>query len=575
MQNQRKAFWRRVVLSILSAVVTVATCGLAPWCQAGGGPENVFLLVNSASDDSLTIANHYIDLRKIPAGNVFYLKYTGNLAAIKGDKFRELILTPAVKEIARRGLSGQIDYLVYSCDFPWRVDFKNPAAQANNSAKPVRASLTAASYLGAFVMGNRPEMFSLSSNFYFSLPQSGLTMSRGFRSQYRWSVGGKRAGTKGITYLLSAMLGVTNGRGNSVEEILYYLRRSSEADGTLPKGTVYFVQSGDLRSKTRHDRFPAAARELQLAGVQAEIMEGRFPLGKLNIIGATTGKAQLKVAQSGSRLLPGAFCDNLTSTGGVFRIPQKPPGQTCVSEFLRLGAAGACGTIFEPRAVWQKFPLPQIHVHYARGCSLAEAFYQSVSGPYQQILVGDPLCMPWAISPQVGVGDLTDGATIRDVVTIVPATHVVKPQGVASYELFVDGKRLQRCKPAGQFSLNTKALADGYHELRVVAVENTPIETQGRWIGQVIVKNGRDAVQLSLNESTLAKDMKQITLKVVSTTKDSVIVLHNGRELGRVSEGTGRVQVRKNLLGSGPVVLVAQAEGSPGLRSRPLRIELP
>ena len=40
---------------------------------AGGGPENVLVVVNADSISSKTIANHYIRLRKIPATNVVYL----------------------------------------------------------------------------------------------------------------------------------------------------------------------------------------------------------------------------------------------------------------------------------------------------------------------------------------------------------------------------------------------------------------------------------------------------------------------------------------------------------------------
>ena len=50
----------------------------------------------------------------------------------------------------------------------------------------------------------------------------------------------------------------------------------------------------------------------------------------------------------------------------------------------------------EPLNFWQKFPVPAMHVHYAAGCSLAEAFYQSLAGPWQTLVVGDPLARPYA-----------------------------------------------------------------------------------------------------------------------------------------------------------------------------------
>ena len=118
-------------------------------------------------------------------------------------------------------------------------------------------------------------------------------------------------------------------------------------------------------------------------------------------------------------------------------------------------------------------------------------------------------------------------------------------------------------------------MADGFHELRVVATDNTAIETQGRWIGEVIVKNGLDAVQLSVAETQLTKGMEFLTVSVASSRKDSVTVLHNDREVGSVAQGSGMVRIAVKTLGAGPVVLVAKSEGEPGLRSRPKRVVLP
>ena len=75
------------------------------------------------------------------------------------------------------------------------------------------------------------------------------------------------------------MLGVTAGRGNSLDEILRYLERSATADGTHPKKTIYLVRNDDVRSKVRHDLFPTVVGELAKLGVAAEILEGTVPLG--------------------------------------------------------------------------------------------------------------------------------------------------------------------------------------------------------------------------------------------------------------------------------------------------------
>src|SRR4029079_4953697 len=68
-----------------------------PHAWAGGGPENVLLLGNSNSDDSRTIANHYINIRKIPPNNVLYIDWKGSLSAAQGDNFRDKIILPTLK----------------------------------------------------------------------------------------------------------------------------------------------------------------------------------------------------------------------------------------------------------------------------------------------------------------------------------------------------------------------------------------------------------------------------------------------------------------------------------------------
>ena len=569
---------RKLGQRLLSLLIAILAGWGSEGCLAGGGPENVFLVVNSASRDSITVANHYVDLRQIPPQNIFYIPWKRSLAVTRGSTFRREILLPALEELDRRKLGGQVDYLIYSCDFPWRITFAKdfPKEKFPRQLSPI-ASLTASTYLWSFAKDMRKEMFGLNTNFYFSPQRAGITHTRGFRMRYFWNPEGRRTtSAKGLPYLLSTMLGVTEGRGNSVKEIVRYLESASKADGTKPGGVIYYVKNKSPRSTPRHDLFPQAVGALALLGVHGEIVDGQFIKHKSQVMGVTCGAPILSIAQSGCLFKPGALGDNLTSAGGNLLVRKlKGPGQTPLTEFLRFGAAGACGTVVEPMNFPQKFPSPFLHVHYARGCSLAEAFYQSIAGPYQQLIVGDPLCQPWADPPKVAVEGVQDGARVSKQLSITPSAETSEPKAVAYFDLFVDGKRLLRSQPGGQFPLDTTSLADGFHELRVVATERTAIETQGRWVGQIRVKNGLDALQLLVDQRQLAKGMEYLPVRVASSRKEAVTISHNGREVGTVAGGSGKVAIATKILGAGPVTLHARSEGDPGLRSRPLRIILP
>lgn len=549
-------------------LVVAAIGGMASASQAGGGPQNVFLVVNAGSEASRTVANHYIDLRKIPSNNVFYLKYRGNKVAVRGSQFRERILSPILGEILKRGLGNQIDYIVYSCDFPWRVDFRKDYSEEKfpRHLTPV-ASLTSATYLYVFVEQKRKELFGLANNLYSSPPNDLVVVSRAFRSSYRWTVGGRRAGQDGLPYMLSAMLGVNSIPGNTVDEIAWYLERSAQADGTAPKGNIYFAVNNDVRSKTRDATFQSAVRAIQLAGVEAEIIQDTFPQYKQNVAGVTSGYANVDPAGSHSRILPGAFCDNLTSSGGQF-LPEKK--QTLITEFLKMGAGGACGTVVEPLALPQKFPNSTLHVHYVHGCSMAESFYQSVAGPFQQILLGDPLCQPWAKRPKITVIGAKANSFVKDTIELIPSAELAQGS-ISSFQLFVDGTLVTSCAPGERFRLDTTQLADGYHELRVIGTENSPIEVQGQWIADVIVKNGMDALQLRVDEKS-AETSGPLNVQVTSTKEANITVYAGGVELGQVKGNTGSLAVDKTLTGAGPVTLYAIVDGDVRLRSQRVRV---
>jgi hypothetical protein len=568
---------------------------------AGGGPENVLLVVNPASPDSLAVANYYQQWRQIPPGNVFYLPWPPERPEIVVDDFRSQILKPILEAIRARRLSGQIDYVVYSCDFPWVVntdsDFKEfrkeawfteagksspkdakgaikPDAYKANMMDPrtVAGSLTGMTYLEQLTMEPQSDYLALISNYYFRAPEQKKLPTLGFRGTWQFGPDGEIVRENGRRYLLAAMLGATYGRGNTREEILQYLQRSAAADGTHPRGTIYFMRNSDIRSEVRQKLFPAAVEELKKLGVRGEILGGNIPLERPDVQGVMMGVSDFSWKNSKSVLLPGAVGDNLTSYGGILT---PTTGQTPLSEFLRYGAAGSAGTVIEPFVLGDlpyqaKFPVPALFVHYARGCTLAEAYYQAVASPYQLLIVGDPLCRPWARIPQVKASGAAPGAKVKG--TIVLRPEAVFPGGGTAdhFELFVNGSRAVRCKPGETLSLDTRLLPDGWNELRVVAVESGPIQTQGRAIFAVQTENyGRKIAVKRLLEGAVAPG-RPLSLEVASPGSTGVVVIQNSRLVGRVGGGQGKIVIPASALGAGPVRLQAIGLGRGGAETHVL-----
>ena len=594
--------------------------GRATFARADVGPENVLLVVNPRSQASLCIANHYARLRQIPDDHLLFLPWDPKLETIDIDALRKQILTPILLAIQQRRLTGQIDAVVYSSDFPWAVrldgdirkfsgesqqfsggtqqapaapkadkiipddkdELKPPPAKSNwpQFLTPV-GSLTGLTYLWQPVLAKHPSYFDLQCNYYMRQPTVAQwnAPTVGFHGNRQYDAKGGIVPSGGRSYLLSTMLGVTAGRGNSTAEVLAYLERSAAADGTHPKGTIYFVKNGDVRSTVRDKIFPTAAADLKLLGVAAEILEGTLPMQKDDVQGLVVGAASFDWKASGSTIQPGAICEHFTSFGGAMN---NGATQTPLSEFLRFGAAGASGTVCEPYAIAKKFPSPMIQVHYARGCTLAESFYQAVHCPYQLLVVGDPLCRPWADIPTVLTDGVELGATVRGQLTIRPKAtfpkSAKKSAAVDHFELFFDGMRAAQCKPGESLSLDTAKLPDGYHELRVVAVGSPPIETQGRRIVPVRFANHGRSMKASLVGKSPWQSDKPLAISVHSPGAKAIVAFHGDRVVGRVTGERGQIEIPADTLGAGPVrihvVGIGGGDPTTNVMAEPLEIPL-
>lgn len=392
-----------------------------------------------------------------------------------------------------------------------------------------------------------------------------------FSAQVDWAGSGfpEKADQSPHRYLLSCALGVTGEvpKANTVEEILSALRRSVAADQSRPKGAFYFTSTSDVRTKTRLPNVPAAAKALTALGQKSEIVAAALPNRAPAVLGLTMGASKFDWGASSATLVPGAIGDNLTSFGARF---DPKNGQTTLADFIRAGAAGASGTVVEPYAIQNKFPYPLLHAYYARGFSLAESFYLSVNGPYQLLIVGDAMCQPFSQPPKLDVRMGGDDTTVKGVVPLTLQLQDGSP-AAGRFDLYMDGLRVGSVAEAGTIRLDTTKHADGYHELRFVAVGSDTTQASSRVIVPLNFANrGRE---ISVKPSVVGDRLTW----VVDAPDAQAIKIYAQSEL--IGEGTGdryEGAVPVSGLGRGPVLVQARADfGDRTVASPPEWVVLP
>ena len=547
---------------------------MAPAIHAGGGPESTLVIANEDSPLSLRLANEYMALRKIPRSHLLRLRAMPNLRVIAVDRFRTLIGEPLAAFLKDNELEQSIDTIAYSLGFPFGVKFDSDVeGKKVDKRVPRVASLNSMTYLLRRVLAKDTDYASITINRYFR-GESGLPAgapAHGFRSATLWDRNGRATVREQDddmdSYYLSTLLGFGATQGMTYAETINCLTRAIEVDGTHPDGRVYFMVNKNVRSETRQPGFAGAIKHLKTIKRKGEELEkgaggqnGVVPQGKKDVMGLVAGSATFKWPTS-SVLLPGSIAEHLTSFGG--RLDGS--GQTKLTAFLRAGAAGSSGTVAEPLAMWQKFPTPYIHGFYARGCSLVESFYQSVRGPYQLLIVGEPLARPFAYFKDVSVTpSLPEKKPWTETVTLVASATDAKKtpdraKGVKAFELWIDGRLhdsvdVQDEETSASISLDTTAFADGHHDVTVVAIEDSDVATRSSTSRSVTFANGTSAVTCKTNSETVELD-EMITLAGTAGDVDAIEVRDGFRLLKRVNKKGGgwRIKVPAYDVGLGPV----------------------
>jgi len=547
--------------SVVSLVLLVEATA-----HAGASPENALVIIDPTDADSLYVGNHYKSARNIPDANVLYLR----AAAQDYATFVATIQAGFLGTLQQRGVQDHIDYVVLA-----PVNEFTVAASTNNISNVCQGnplskfSITAAfelAQMSTAVLNSSLSATAANSPFGGSVggvyPSGNSALA--FHAQQPYLYGSPSTSSGAQQLYISSMLGYTQGsKPNTVSDLLNMIDRSVSADGSRPAGVFYFMNNlsdaprnsracGSYTCGTTPFDYTATAQAINSLGGSTQVPSGVLPpTGASNVIGVMSGFDVADINGADLDLLPGTFADELTSFAAVIDGSQS---QTTVASWIAAGASGSAGAVQEPCAYVTKFPSADFHKYYYQGMSLGEAYLRSVEAlPFQMLLYGDPLTRPFAYVPSVNLASIPSGVQ-SGVIAITPIATTTNPGAtIASYTLLVDGFKKGTVNPGQSFSLDTRTLSDGRHDLRVLAYDNTAVQNPGRWVGTLDTNNYGRQVQLTAQSVTSGGLTQQFAFSY-SASGGPVLEVHlmqNGRTLASAAGATGTLTVFGQNLGAG------------------------
>lgn len=381
-----------------------------------------------------------------------------------------------------------------------------------------------------------------------------------FSSSVGWTLTGSRVPIKdgGIPYLCSCSLAVVKPYGSTLAGAVRVLRRASKSDRTFPSGRFAFGASGDVRSKTRFPGIADAIVYLQEGGFETEIFKGVLPSKPGAVLGLMTGTSKADLLSQNWILVRGAIAENLTSFGGRFDTAS----QTKLTEFLGAGAAMSSGAVAEPYSLQYKFPTPMLYGYYSQGLSAIESFYQSISSPYQLLIVGDPLAQPFAKAPDelVDIQLATDGKKRLKLSRRSLGLKIPKTQ-TANIEVSINDRPFQVTPPVPNIEINWLESTSGVYDVRATLTGLDRTEPRVTFLAEIDVQGEHPAPSAKITKSRTNIDgfgndgsnATPIEVTLQCDGADRIELHHLGEPIANVETDMGVVQVETKQLGGGPL----------------------
>ena len=382
---------QRTLSRVLWAAALAVSCFLVhPVPASAQSGENVLLVINDNSPESQRVGEYYAKVRKVPATNVVHLR-TLTQETIERVIYEGTIEGPIGTAIARERLQDRILYVVLTKGVPLRV-------------------------LGS--VGPKGTMASVDSELtllYRRMVGQPLHFEGGVPNPY--FLGDKDvAEAKPFTHRENDVLLVTRLDAYTADEAIALIDK-----GLAPShsGRIVLDQRAALTNRTGEDWLELASKRLTAEGHGESVLLETTPKPARDVkevLGYSSWGStdpQNRVRSYGMSFVPGAIAANLVGTDGrTFRAPPEswvPTGdsanraswyggspESLIGDLIREGVTGISGDVAQP--LLNGVVRPQIlFPAYLSGFNLVESYY--LATPYlswQTIVVGDPLCAPFA-----------------------------------------------------------------------------------------------------------------------------------------------------------------------------------
>ncbi|MBI3880774.1 MAG: TIGR03790 family protein [Verrucomicrobia bacterium] len=460
-------------------------CLLAPRVQAGGSGYNVVVIVNTLSSNSLALANYYCERRGVPPENILRVQYNYAPTDIADTTFTNVLLNPLTNLLATRGLTSQVDAVVLSMDLPYRIIAAGVGVNG----------VTAALFYG----------FKTDPRDVFTCPlaTNSANSFAGTEEIFRFAKPTNAPNSSFLTTMLTA---------DTLANAMRLVDQGVNSDRTFPTNTALLAKTSLVANNVRYQSFDDAIFNTRLRGNYSLDRTNTDAVSTFtNLLGFQTGLPGFTAASN--LLVPGALADSLNSFSGWLL---EDSGQTNALEFVRAGAAGSHGTIIEPCNYVEKFPAAENYFYQARGFALAEGYYQSITNPYESVILGDPLAAPFATNGSVSWTGLASNTVLAGTTNLslqIAAGATRTP--LQRVDLFLDGKFLQTVTNLAPRQNNTVTVTLNGHATTYTVPASATIKSVAS--GVTALLNG--AAYQALTKVVALQHGDRLELQSTDTTK--------------------------------------------------------